>query len=536
MDPAGPALSFAPLDPDPQHVAARALRALDRALDQLCGAPANPLRQLGALAMFCFWLSAGSGAYLYIYFDTAAVGALRSVQALEAHPLNSVVHSLHRYSSFAFLATMLLHLAYEWIKGRYRGFRWFSWLTGVPLVWLAVACGMVGYWLVADTRAQYVAAGLGEWLGAVPGVGDSMMRNFVTEEAISDRLFSLLMFLHIGVGLLILLGVWIHLARLVRPFTQPQRRVGWSFTLTLLALSVLLPALATSAADFSRVPDSVPVDWLVFGVLPLMHSTSPAAAWAVVGALTLLLAVLPWTNRISAAPRTAQPALLPAQVDPANCNGCRRCFDDCPYGAVVMVRHPDRRHREMAQVVSDQCAACGICVGACPSSSPFRSVEELVTGIDLPQRPLDHLREQFRAGLAHTRARAQAGATAPLVVIGCDHGAQVATLPADHAGSVIALSVPCSAALPPAFVQYAQQQGAAAVLVADCGEHGCAYRFGARFTRERMDGRREPYLREHARGFVRCISAGAGEEIALQAAVAQLRAASVTVNAEPAHG
>ncbi len=527
MSPAGPALSFAPLDPDPQHAVARALRALDRTIDRLCGAAANPLRQLGALAMFCFWISAGSGTYLYIYFDTAAAGALRSVQAMQDHPFNGLVHSLHRYSSFAFLATMLLHLVYEWIKGRYRGFRWFSWLTGVPLIWLAVACGMVGYWLVADTRAQYVAASLGEWLGAVPGVGASMMRNFVTEEAISDRLFSLLMFLHIGVALLVLLGVWVHLARLVRPVTQPRRRVGASFVLTMLGLIALLPALATVPADFSRVPDPVPVDWLVYGVLPLMQATSPLVAWSVVVALTVLIAALPWAGRLSTA-RVAP--LAPAQVDPANCNGCRRCFDDCPYGAVEMVPHPDRRQREMAQVISEQCAACGICVGACPSSSPFRSVAELVTGIDLPQRPLDQLRERFKAGLAQSQT------PAPLVVIGCDHGARVDGLLANDADGVIALSLPCSAALPPAFVQYAQQEGAAAVLVADCGEHGCAYRLGARFTRERLQGRREPYLREQARGFARVISASTGEEAALRAAAARLVIEARRAVARATHG
>ncbi len=445
------------------------------------------------------------------------------MQALQEHPVNGVVRSLHHYAAFSFLALMLLHLAYEWAKGRHRGFRWFSWLTGVPLLWLAVACGMVGYWLVADTRAQFVASGLGEWLGAVPGVGASMMRNFITEEAISDRLFALLVFLHIGVGLLLLLGVWVHLTRLVRPATQPSRRVGTSFTLALLALSVGLPVLATTPADFARVPDPVPVDWLYYGVLPLMHATSPAAAWAVVGAATLLLAALPWIAR-----GASRPAPLPARVDPVNCNGCRRCFDDCPYGAVIMVPHVNRRHREMARIIDEQCAACGICVGACPSSSPFRSVDELVTGVDLPQRPLNWLRERFRAGLEHARS--------PLVVIGCDHGARIDPLQAEMAGEVIAMSLPCSAALPPTFVQYAREAGAVAVLVAHCGEHGCAYRFGARFTRERLQGQREPYLREHAREFAVCITAGAGDEAELRAAVARLLAVRRAAAAETADG
>ena len=89
-----------------------------------------------------------------------------------------------------------------------------------------------------------------------------------------------------------------------------------------------------------------------------------------------------------------------AVVDPTNCNGCRRCFDDCPYAAVTMVPHPDKRLRQMAQVDADLCASCGICVGACPSSTPFRSAAELVTGIDMPSAPIGQLRQRLQRGLA----------------------------------------------------------------------------------------------------------------------------------------
>lgn len=511
-----------PIDPDPRHPFARGLRTLERWLDGLFGSCANPLRQLGALAMWSFWLSIASGAYVYIGFDTSASGAWRSVHGLEANPVEAILKSLHRYASFALLALTLAHLVVEWAKGRYRGFRWFSWLSGVPPLVLAIACGMVGYWLVADMRGQYVATGLGEWIGVLPGIGATLMRNFVTNEAISDRLLSLLVFLHIGVGLFVLLGLWVHFARLVRPQVWPQRQVAWSYSIALLALCALRPALVTPAADFSRLPDPVPVDWLTYGVLPLMQATTPAAAWTAVLALVLLAAGLPWL-------RWRRPAVpTPAVVDVANCNGCRRCFDDCPYGAVVMVPHPRRRDREMARVLADQCAACGICVGACPSSSPFRSVAELVTGIDLPQRPLDPVRNELAAALA----RAKSAGVRPIVVAGCDHGARVAAL-AQQPGSddVITFSLPCSAALPPAFAEFALREGAAAVLVADCGTQACAYRFGAAFTRDRLRGEREPHLREHAQAGVRCVDAPPGSEAALYAAVTALRGQA----AEAAH-
>jgi ferredoxin len=244
-----------------------------------------------------------------------------------------------------------------------------------------------------------------------------------------------------------------------------------------------------------------------------MHATTPAFAWFAVAAATLGVALAPWLRV------RRRPLPLPAVVDPVNCNGCGRCFDDCPYGAIVMAPHVTRRSRQMAVVAAEQCAACGICVGSCPSSTPFRSVTELVTGIDLPQRPLDGLRRRLAEALAAARD------VRPIVVIGCDHGARVETLASgEGAQGVIALSLPCSAALPPGFVEFAQREGAARVVIADCGEHACAYRFGAAFTRARLAGQREPRLREVAQPGVQCLDAPAGTEETLPGALARIRA------------
>lgn len=492
--------AFAPIDPDPQHAVARALRTIERGCDRLFGAHENPLRQLGALAMASFWLSVATGAWLYAGFETSADGAWRSVREFDAHPVHGAVRGLHRYASFSLLALSLVHVAAEWARGRYRGFRWFTWVSGVPLPWLAAACGVVGYWLVADTRSQFVAATLGEWLGVLPGIGASMMRNFVTAQALSDRLLSLLMFLHIGLGLITLAAIWVHLARLVRPQTWPRRRSLLLFAGALLAASLLAPAGLGTPADFTAIGGSVPVDWVVYGVLPVAHRASPALAWSIVVLPTLLLLALPWLR----ARRATLPQ--PAVVDAANCNGCRRCFDDCPYGAIEMAPHPRRRSRQIAAVLAERCAGCGICVGACPSASPFRSVRELVTGIDLPQRPLDTVRAELQRELA----RASTAGTAPIVEFVCDHAA---ARPSRHDGGTrVTIPLPCSAALPPAFAEYALRAGAAGVQIVDCGSGGCVYRFGAAFTRDRCAGRREPHLRQHARADVTCVDADGGQD------------------------
>jgi ferredoxin/coenzyme F420-reducing hydrogenase delta subunit len=490
------------------HAAARALRAIEHGFDQVFGAAANPLRQLGALALMAFFIALASGAYLYVAFDTSAAGAHRSIEALSTGQpwLGGIVRSLHRYSADSFALLTVLHLVREWTHGRYHGFRWFSWLTGVPLLLLLTASGMVGYWLVADTRAQFVATAIGEWVGWLPGFGDALVRNFVTAEALSDRLFSLLVFLHIGLGLLLLLGSWVHLLRLVRPQVFVARTTAWGMAVLLLALCLVAPAASTAPADSAQTPRDLPIDWFYLAPLALAQAASPALSWIAVGAVSLILALLPWTRR---APRPA-----PVIVDPVNCNGCARCFADCPYGAVVMAPRTDaRNYKSIAVVDPDLCAACGICVGACPSSTPFRSSEILRTGIDLPWRPIDQLRARLSAELAH-----RPGA---IVVLGCDWGADVS---AARANDVIQLSTPCLAYVPPSFAEYALRLGARAVLFAGCGEHECEFRFGSRFAAERLRGEREPHLRTHARGpRVVQVDAGRGQQAHIAAALAALR-------------
>jgi ferredoxin len=141
-------------------------------------------------------------------------------------------------------------------------------------------------------------------------------------------------------------------------------------------------------ADLGLVPARIPLDWFYLFPHPLMAALGPGGLWATVAGLMALLALAPYATRV---PRAAA-----ARVSLANCNGCARCFADCPYGAVVMVPRTDARaHPRQAQVDANLCAGCGICTGACPSSTPFRRGEELVTGIDMPSAAIGELRARL---------------------------------------------------------------------------------------------------------------------------------------------
>ncbi|MCL4699251.1 MAG: cytochrome b N-terminal domain-containing protein, partial [Burkholderiaceae bacterium] len=118
----------------------------------------NPLYHLGAISFFLFWVVGATGIVLYAFFDTSVSGAYRSVQAITdgGFGLGSVLRTAHRHASDAMLLTMLLHLLRYFAFDRLRGFRWFSWVTGVVLLWLAYIAGANGYMLPWDRLAQYV--------------------------------------------------------------------------------------------------------------------------------------------------------------------------------------------------------------------------------------------------------------------------------------------------------------------------------------------------------------------------------------------
>ncbi len=499
----------------------------------------NPLRQLGTLAFLCFWLLASSGIYLYAFLDTSASGAYRSIVDLSQQQpwLGGLLRSLHRYAADAFVILIVAHLLREWLHGHYRGVRRFSWLTGVPPILLVFASAIGGFWLHWDQLGQYSAIATAEWIDSLPLLDAPLARNFLAEGAVSDRLFSLFVFVHLGVPLLLLFALWFHIQRLTRAAVWPPRPVSAGLLLTLLVLAVAAPVSSHAPADLATVPQALRLDWVLLFIHPLVEATSPAVAWALAGSGLLTLFALPFLPQ---APRVPV-----AVVDPANCNGCRRCFADCPFAAITMVPHPNQKEtpgrpklpsspsggrapqsgdlggaqvlgKEMAVVDADLCTSCGICAGACPSSTPFRSAAELVTGIDLPSASINALRQQMRQDLTALRVER------PIVVFGCDHGAAVAPLAGPD---VAAFSLVCAGQLPPSFVEYALRDGAAGVLVSGCREGGCEFRLGQRWTEERLMGLREPHLRAAvSRERLELAWADNGESHTLQDALERLRA------------
>jgi coenzyme F420-reducing hydrogenase delta subunit/ferredoxin len=453
---------------------------IENFFDTAFGGADNPLRHLGALGLFCLWILVATGLYLYTVLDTSIDGVYTSIDWLthEQWYLGGVLRSLHRYASDAFMLVMMLHLLREWAYGRYHGFRFYSWLTGVPLIWLAYISGIGGYWITWDRMAQFSAIATTELLDWLPIFSSPAARNFLTPDSISDRFFTVLVFIHIGIPLMLILGLWAHVNRISRVDYLPSRRVMLATLASFLVLAAIKPAVSDLPANLALAPVDVRLDWFILFLHPLTDITTPAAVWTLIFGATILLCALPFLPH----PAAAQIAV----VDAANCNGCARCHVDCPYEAITMAPHPEKPNHRIAIVDADHCASCGICAGACPSSTPFRSQERLVTGIDMPQQPVDVLRRQLEAKVARLDGRTK------LVVFGCDKGADVTAL---SSADTATLSLICTGMLPPSFIEYALRSGVDGIVVTGCRDGGCDFRLGMEWTRERLARRREPHLR-----------------------------------------
>ena len=280
-----------------QSLLRRAFMRVEALFNRAFGDRVNPLYHLGSMTFWLFWLVAGSGLYLYAFFETGVAGAYDSVQRLTHGQwyVGGILRSVHRYASDAMVLTMLLHMVRHFAFDRMRGWRWFTWVSGVALIWGVYVSGINGYMLPWDQLAQFVIVASFEWLDWLPGFGGALARNFLYTSSVNDRFFSLLAFMHIGLPLLVLLLMWVHVQRIPKASTSPPRPIMLSLGLTLLVLSLVRPALSQGgAATLGVSPTELRLDWFYLTVFPLLYLWPMAQVWTLLVVATAVITAVPW--------------------------------------------------------------------------------------------------------------------------------------------------------------------------------------------------------------------------------------------------
>lgn len=257
----------------------------------------NPLYHLGTMSFFQFWLVIGSGLYLYIFTETAVVGAFESVERITHDQwwAGGIMRSVHRYATDGMILTMLLHLLRHFAYDRHRGVRWFSWLSGVMLLWLIYLAGINGFMLVWDQLAQFVVVATSEWLDVLPLFEGALIRNFIVAANVNDRLFTLLAFMHLGIPLTIAFLLWIHVQRIPQARINPPRTIIIGMSLMFLLMALIQPVVSQGGqADLGRVPGPLEFDWFQLALLTLVYVIDPVLLWGIVIAASALLFLAPW--------------------------------------------------------------------------------------------------------------------------------------------------------------------------------------------------------------------------------------------------
>lgn len=280
-----------------QHALRWLFMRVENIFNHTFGDRLNPFYHLGTISFFQFWLVIVSGLYLYIFSETSVHGAYASVERITHQQwwAGGILRSLHRYATDGMIATMLLHLLRHFAYDRYRGFRWFSWVSGGVLLWLIYIAGINGFMLVWDQLAQFVVTATSEWLDVLPIFNGALIRNFITANSVNDRLFTLLAFMHIGIPLTVGLVLWLHVQRVPQAKINPPRPIIIGISLMFLVLTLIHPVISQGGeADLATVPGALAFDWFQLPLLPLVYVLDPRLLWVLVLGASGLLFLAPW--------------------------------------------------------------------------------------------------------------------------------------------------------------------------------------------------------------------------------------------------
>lgn len=485
-------------DAQPPLLGERLLTPLERFAARLVGLSSralrdedNPLTHLGALSNFMLLVACVTGALLLFWYTPSHTGAYASVEAMAESPLSAgLLRTLHRYSSDAALLFAMMHGLQMFVQRRLAGPRKLAWVTGLIAVFFLWLVGWLGYWLVWDERAQAVAVGSAKMLDVLPIFTDPISRSFLIDASVSSLLFFVVFFVHMLLPLLMVVSLWLHLARLARPRWMPSRRLSLGSVAALVLASLLIPATSAGPAAMTVTPAPATLDAWYLLPLYLTERMSGGMLWLVFLGVGLAVTAAPWwlvRRRHLEADRPPAPGPIDvAEVDPAKCNACESCFKDCPYDAISMVPRSDgRRFPSVALVDPDRCVGCGICAGSCDSAA---------IGPVWPRQVTE--RHKVDGWLGEARPETKT------IVYACARSA-ARELRLEVDGHLVGgprdlriVSVPCAGWVHPLTLERAVRRGAERVVVVSCRPETCAYREGATWTADRLAGTREPALRE----------------------------------------
>ncbi|MCB9898578.1 MAG: cytochrome bc complex cytochrome b subunit [Planctomycetes bacterium] len=132
---------------------------------------------MGGMALFLFMVQVATGILLLLYYRPSSTEAYESVQFIMTKvSWGWLVRSLHSISANLLVLVLLVHLGSVYFLRAYRKPREFTWVSGIALFFLFLGFGFSGYLLPWNELAYFATAVGTDIPGAMPGMGEFVVR------------------------------------------------------------------------------------------------------------------------------------------------------------------------------------------------------------------------------------------------------------------------------------------------------------------------------------------------------------------------
>ncbi len=135
------------------------------------------LYYFGGMTLFFFIIQVATGILLMLYYRPSADEAFESVEFIMTQvPFGWLIRSIHSWSANLMVYFAFVHLATVYFTRAYRKPREVTWISGCLLLFVALAFGFSGYLLPWNQLAFFATRVGTDIAGAVPLVGEWMLR------------------------------------------------------------------------------------------------------------------------------------------------------------------------------------------------------------------------------------------------------------------------------------------------------------------------------------------------------------------------
>jgi len=291
-----------------------------------------PLYYFGGMTLFFFCVQVMTGILLMLYYRPSAEEAFESVEFMMTQvPFGWLVRSIHSWSANLMVFFAFAHLATVFFLKAYRRPRELTWITGCVLLFLAMAFGFSGYLLPWNQLAFFATKVGTDIAGAVPGIGEWLLRFLRGGERVTGGTLSRFYGWHVAILpalTVLLLGLHLLFVQLhgmsVPPSVEREGRqgrpmrffphfalrelFGWTLALGVLAaLAALFPwELGEKADPFAPAYQNIRPEWyfmFMFQTLKLVPGGEVAGIEyeaipiLLFGAAGVLLLLVPFLDR-----------------------------------------------------------------------------------------------------------------------------------------------------------------------------------------------------------------------------------------------